>query len=318
MRVVLLKNPRKTRSGQAPFGAKQFLTLLEVRAAPFVLLLCAAVLCFAQSMPKRILVHGHRGTRALRPENTLPAFEYAIAAGVDALELDMAVTKDNVIVVSHDPLLHPPVCSGPQPEAVIHQLTLAEVKQWDCGKVQNPGFPRQQAMPGTRMPTLEEVFALAPRGKFLFNIETKSFPDHPELTPPPDEFARMVLAIVRKHHLESRVILQSFDFRTLIAMKKLAPEIQLSALYEGRPKDFVAIAREAGAGIVSPQFKLVTPEQVRAAHAAGLQVVPWTADTPEDWDQLAAAGVDAIISDDPAALIERLRAAAARKELSHE
>jgi glycerophosphoryl diester phosphodiesterase len=277
-----------------------------VRAALCALLLCAASLCFAQAVPKPILVHGHRGARALRPENTLPAFEYAISVGVDALELDMAVTKDNVIVVSHDPLLHPPVCSGDKPEAVIRQLTLAEVKKWDCGKVQNPAFPRQQTIPGTRIPTLEEVFALAPRGKFLFNIETKSFPDHPELTPPPDEFARMVLAIVRKHHLESRVILQSFDFRTLIAMKKLAPEIQLSALYEGAPKDFVTIAKESGAGIVSPQFKLVTPEQVRAAHAAGLQVVPWTADTPEDWDQLVAAGVDAIISDDPAALIERL------------
>ena len=76
----------------------------------------------------------------LRPENTLPAFEYAIAQGVDALELDMAVTKDNVLVVSHDPLLHPPVCSGPVPEAVIHTLTLKEVREWDCGKVQNPAF----------------------------------------------------------------------------------------------------------------------------------------------------------------------------------
>ena len=102
------------------------------------------------------------------------------------------------------------------------------------------------------MPTLDEVFALAPKGKFLFNIETKIFPEKPELTPPPEEFARMVLAAIRKHHLEARVVLQSFDFRTLIAMKKLAPEIKLSALYEGPPKDFVAIGKEAGAGIVSP------------------------------------------------------------------
>lgn len=261
------------------------------------------------SAPRKILVHGHRGARALRPENTLPAFEYAIAQGVDALELDMAVTKDDVLVVSHDPLLHPPVCSGPVPEAVIHTLTLKEVKEWDCGKVQNPGFPKQQTVPGTRMPTLDEVFQLAPKGKFLFNIETKSFPDHPELTPPPAEFVRLVQAEVRKHHLESRVILQSFDFRTLIEMKKIAPEIVLSALYEGQPKDFTAIAKEAGgAQIVSPQFNLVTPQQVSAAHAAGLQVVPWTADTPQDWDKLIAADVDAIISDDPAALLAYLHA----------
>lgn len=242
----------------------------------------------------------------MRPENTIPAFEYAIAQGVDALELDMAVTKDNVLVVSHDPLLHPPVCSGPKPEAVIHELTLAQVREWDCGKVQNPNFPKQQTAPGTRMPTLDEVFDLAPKGKFLFNIETKSFPDHPELTPSPADFVKLVLVQVRKHHLESRVILQSFDFRTLIEMKKIAPEIALSALYEGLPKDFVAIAKEAGAGIVSPQFQLVTPEQVRKAHASGLQVVPWTADTPADWDKLIAADVDAIISDDPAALIQHL------------
>jgi glycerophosphoryl diester phosphodiesterase len=103
------------------------------------------------------------------------------------------------------------------------------------------------------------------------------------------------------------VILQSFDFRTLLAMKKLAPEIRRAALYEGPPKDFVQIAKEAEAQIISPEFHLVTPEQVAAAHAAGLQVVPWTANRPEDWERLAAAKVDAIISDDPAALIAWLK-----------
>ena len=203
-----------------------------------------------------IAVHGHRGARAMRPENTLPAFEYAIAQGVDALELDMAVTRDNVVVVSHDPELRAPVCTGPRDHAVIHELTLAEVRQWDCGAKQNPLFPKQQTVPGTKMPTLDEVFALAPRGKFLFNIETKSFPGRPELTPPPEAFARLVLAVVRKHRLESRVILQSFDFRTLHAMKKLAPEIRRAALWEGAPRDFVDIGNEAEAQIVSPNFQI--------------------------------------------------------------
>src|SRR5215468_6205386 len=160
-----------------------------------------------------IQVHGHRGARAMRPENTLPAFEYAIDQGVDALELDMAVTRDNVIVVSHDPILHPPVCSGSKERAIIHELTLAEVREWDCGAKQNPAYPKQQTVPGTKMPTLDEVFALAPKGKFLFNIETKIFPEKPELTPPPEEFASMVLAAIKKRHLEARVVLQSFDFR---------------------------------------------------------------------------------------------------------
>ena len=254
----------------------------------------------------RIQVHGHRGARARRPENTLPAFEYAIGIGVDVLELDMAVTKDNMVVVSHDPTLLPKICEGPRPGAAIHDLTLAQLREYDCGKRRNPDFAKQQPVPGTRVPTLDEVFALAPRGDFDFNIETKIFADKPQLTPSPDEFVRLVLAEIRKHRLEKRVILQSFDFRTLHAMKKMAPEIRLSALYEGPPKDFVDIAKEAGAGIVSPRYVLVTKENVAAAHRAGLQVVPWTADTPADWDKLIDARVDAIISDDPAALIAYL------------
>ena len=257
--------------------------------------------------PAKILVHGHRGARALRPENTIPAFEYAIGVGVDALELDMAVTRDNVIVVSHDPVLRPPVCTGSQPQAVIRQLTLGETQKWDCGSVRNPDFPRQVPAPGARVPTLDQVLELASRGTFDFNMETKIFPDQPKLTPSPEEFARLVWESVRKHRLEKRIILQSFDFRTLLAMKKLAPEIRLSALYAGPPRDLVAIAREAGADIVSPDQSLVTREQVRAAHRAGLQVVPWTANTPAQWDRLVTAGSDAIISDDPAALIEYLR-----------
>jgi glycerophosphoryl diester phosphodiesterase len=288
--------------------------LLPVRTAAdsklVARLLLALALAWTTMLPAapNIQVHGHRGARAMRPENTLPAFRYAIDAGVDVLELDMAVTRDNVVVVSHDPYLEPPVCSGPRPKATIHELTLEEVRQWDCGKIQNPKFPKQTPIPGTRMPTLDEVFDLAPRGKFQFNIETKIFADHPGLAPPPDEFARLVLAVVRKHKLEQRVILQSFDFRTLVAMKKLAPEIRLSALWEREgDRDFVSIAKEAGAGIISPMFPLVTPEKVRAAHAAGLEVVPWTANTPAEWDKLIAAQVDAIISDDPAELIAYLK-----------
>ena len=256
----------------------------------------------------RIEVHGHRGARGLRPENTIPAFEYAIAQGVDVLELDMGITKDGVVVVSHDSILRAPVCTGPKEQAVIYESTLAELRQWDCGATRNPQFARQQPVPGTRIPTLDDVFDLASKGTFRFNIETKIEVAHPEWTPSPEEFVRRVLAVIRKHHLEKRVILQSFDFRTLHQMKKQAPEIELSALYSGKPKSFVEIAKEGGAPIISPEYKLVTPEQVQAAHAAGVKVVPWTANQPADWDKLITAGVDAIISDDPAALIAHLKA----------
>ncbi|MCX6623915.1 MAG: glycerophosphodiester phosphodiesterase [Acidobacteria bacterium] len=269
-----------------------------------VLALGAALL--AAEPPARIRVHGHRGARALRPENTLPAFEYAIRAGADVLELDVAVTRDNVVVVSHDPVLRAPVCTGAGGEAVIREHSLAELRRWDCGAVRNSQFPRQVPVPGTRIPTLDEVFALASRGTFEFNVETKSFPDRPELAPPPEEFTRLVLAVIGKHRLESRVILQSFDFRTLHAMKKLAPGIRRAALYSGAPRDFVAIAREAEAQIVSPHYSLVTVEQVEAAHRAGFEVVPWTVNEAAEWDRLIEARVDAIITDDPAALLAHL------------
>ena len=295
---------------------------------------------FAAEPVKKIEVQGHRGARAMRPENTLPAFEYAIGIGVDALELDMAVTKDNIIVVSHDPILRPPVCSGPAPMAVIHQLTLSQVREWDCGKLRNPQFATQQPVPGTRMPTLDEVFRLAPKGRFKFNIETKIFPARttqaqaeaslkqlglqpdspegktalatllavgPDVTPSPEDFAKLVLAKIREYHLEDRVILQSFDFRTLHAMKQLAPEIQLSALTTDPNRSFVDMAKEAGAQIISPVWQTVTPEKVKAAHQAGLIVIPWTANAPAEWDKLIAAQVDAIISDNPAALLAYLK-----------
>lgn len=256
---------------------------------------------------QKILVHGHRGARAMLPENTLPAFEYAIRAGVDFLELDLAVTKDNVLVVSHDPVINAAICTGPREHVPIRELTLAELKQYDCGSKQNPAQPKQKPVPGTKIPTLEEVLTLASRGTFGFNIETKLSARNPQYTPPPDEFAKMLLDALRRHKLESRAIVQSFDFRTLHAMKKLDPKIRLAALYEGPAKDFVEIAREAGAGIVAPGYRLVTKEQVAAAHAAGLQVVPWTPNRPEEWQKMVDAGVDAIITDDPVELISFLR-----------
>ncbi|MCC6586417.1 MAG: glycerophosphodiester phosphodiesterase [Bryobacterales bacterium] len=261
----------------------------------------------AQSYP-RILVHGHRGARAVRPENTLPAFEYAIGVGADVLELDLAVTKDNVLVVSHDPVLPEKTCQGPAGATrVIREMTLEQLREWDCGSRPNTVFPKQQPVPLAGVPTFDEVLAVAPRGKFEFNVETKIFARQPELTPDPETFARLVIDAVRRHKLESRVMIQSFDFRTLEAAARIAPEIRRSALYSGPPRDLVALTRVARASICSPEHRLVTPMNVRALHDAGLQVVPWTANDPESWQRLIDARVDAIITDDPAALIEFLK-----------
>lgn len=262
----------------------------------------------ARSANSTILVHGHRGARARRPENTLPAFQYAIEHGVDVLEMDLAVTKDSVLVVSHDPHINSTICTGPNVGVAIHDLTLAELRAYDCGALRNPHFAEQVPVPGTRIPAFDEVLQLAQPGKVELNVETKIFHAHPELTPTPEKFVELILEAIRRHQIESRIILQSFDFRTLHAMQSIAPNIRRSALWEGRPRSFVDIAKDAGATIVSPEFHLVTPEFVADAHAANLQVVPWTANDLKDWDKLIGARVDAIISDDPATLLVYLRA----------
>ena len=247
------------------------------------------------------------------PENTLPAFEYAISAGADALEMDVAVTRDDVVVVTHDPKLNSAICRSPGGPTVIREATLAELARWDCGALRNPRFRRQRPIPGARIPTLDQVLALADRGSFLFNVEIKSYPERPELTPSPGRFAELVLQAIRRHHLEKRVVVQSFDFRILHAMRTMAPEIRLAALYVGAPKAFAAIARAGSAGIVAPHHALVTRRRVQKAHSAGLEVIAWTVNRPRQWGRLIAAEVDGIITDDPAALIEYLRAKGLRQ-----
>jgi glycerophosphoryl diester phosphodiesterase len=262
-------------------------------------------------MPSRILVHGHRGARARRPENTLTAFQYAIEQGVDAIELDVVVTHDDVVVVSHDPHINAAICSGPKPGIAIRALTLAELREYDCGAKRNPLFPLQVPVPGARVPTLDEVFDLGRGNTVQFNVEAKIFADRPEWTPGPEPFAQLILDLIRKHGIEQRVILQSFDSRILRAMKKLGikkadPGIRRAALFE-TDRDWREAAREFEATICAPEFHLVTPERVADAHAGGLQVIPWTANDPSDWARLANARVDGIISDDPASLIAWLR-----------
>lgn len=275
--------------------------------------LCLLVAVTALAAP-RIQVHGHRGARAAMPENSLPAFQYAIEQGVDVLEMDMAVTKDNVVVLSHDAEMNPAFCLGPaeSPKA-IREMTLEELRKWDCGAKVNPEFPKQKAIAGTRVPTLDEVFTATKGAKVEYNIETKIYRKKPELTPSPEEFVRLFLDVVRKHHLEERVILQSFDSRTLIVMRRLEPRIRLSALMPenalGAFKNWVTICKEAAnAEIISPNVQVTAKGRVESAHRASLKVVPWTANETEQWQKLADSGVDAIITDDPAALIAWLKA----------
>jgi glycerophosphoryl diester phosphodiesterase len=197
------------------------------------------------------------------PENTLEGFEYAIRIGADAIELDLVLTGDGQVVVSHDPVL----AAGPEPR-------------------------------------LDGVFRLASMGDFAYDVEIKW------RTPAdPGTLVESVLEKINEWRLEWRVDILSFDFRVLTRMRKVAPEIRLSALTESDRRAFSEIAKEAaGAETIAPEFHLVNPEKVAAAHATGLQVVPWTVNAPRDWDAMIAAGVDGIIADDPAALIAHLQA----------
>jgi len=282
-------------------------------------------------------LQGHRGARGLAPENTLAGFAKALEIGVTTLETDLAVTKDGVIVLSHDPVFNPDVVRGPDgawlapPIPAIHTLTLAELKRYDVGRIK-PGskyaqqFPEQQPVDGSRVPTLAELFDLAKSsGKTpRFSIETKLSPDKPDDAPDPATFARLLVEAVRAAGLGSRVTIQSFDWRTLVAAQKLAPEIETVCLTvastlkdktvdgERRPSPWLAgfdpaayagsvpsLVKAAGCGTWSPRFAELTGDLVAEAHTLGLKVVPWTVNTTADMARIVDMKVDGLITDYP-------------------
>jgi glycerophosphoryl diester phosphodiesterase len=245
---------------------------------------------------------------ALRPENTIPSFQEAIRAGADFIELDVYATRDDVLVVAHDPAINTEICTGAGGKRPIREMTLAEVRQYDCGLANTKSFPRQVALPGTRIPTLDEVLDLGKTSsKIKFNVEIKSSEKMKEMVLPPAEISRRVVDAIRRHKLESRAMIQSFDFRVVKATRKIAPTFTVAALYGPGERDFVDIARENDVKLVTPNFRLVTSEKVKAAHQAGVRIIPWTVDAPEDWDRMIGAGVDGIITNDPEGLVKHLQ-----------
>jgi glycerophosphoryl diester phosphodiesterase len=254
---------------------------------------------------KRVVeVQGHRGARAVLPENTLAAFRHALAAGVDVLELDLQITKDDQLVVAHDPRV-PAWCSAREGDA-LRTMTLAEVQALDCGTKLNARFPKQRASPGEKMPSLAEVLALDD-GKVRFNIETKSVPGEPELSAPPARWAELVVAAIDQAKLRKRASVQSFDHRVLHEVKKRAKDITLVALIDESLPDLVLVTRAAKASVASPNHMWLTKDDVARMHKAKLRVVVWTVNEPKDWQRMLDIGVDGIITDDPAALIAWLR-----------
>ena len=291
-------------------------------------------------------IEAHRGGRALRPENTLQSFAHALSMGVDTLELDMGVTKDGIVVVSHERGLNPDLARAEDghyvaaPGTPFVKLTLAQVKKYDVGQIR-PGsdyaarFPEQQAVPGTRIPTLAEVFALVRRSgdrHVRLNIETKIDPNHPDESPDPEHFVATVLAVLRRENFADRVMIESFDWRTLQLVQKQAPSIPTVYLtqiqkpeeniYRDQPSPWTAgfdplkyagsvprAVKAAGGAIWSPLYEDIDSASIKEAHKLGLKVVVWTVNKAEDMARLMDMGADGIISDNP----DVLRAVAAKK-----
>lgn len=253
----------------------------------------------------KISIHGHRGSRGTHPENTIPAFEEAVSAGANVLELDLQLTAEGEPVISHDPDLTGKHCLDKngkplQKPIPIRSLKLEELKTFDCGSIKHPDFPEQKTVPGSRIVTLREFFTWAAKKapRLEFNIETKMSTEDPKWELDPDYFVKQVLALFREFKVVNKTILQSFDFRTLRVAKKLEPSLRLSCLFETE-KDFCERTHAEKAQFTSPNYELVTPALVEKCHKLGIQVVPWTANTPEIWNTLIKSKVDAIISDYP-------------------
>ena len=287
---------------------------------------------------------GHRGTRGLRPENTLPAFGKALEIGVTTLELDTGITKDGQVIVTHEPTVLSLLCQDTAPAFPgdqmypyvgknIHDLTLAEIKTLDCGTrrpadpAKDPFAGTQQPVPGTRMPTLDEVFTLAEKYRATgvrFNIETKIDPTQPDQTAGPEEFTHRVTEVIKRRNTVGRSTLQSFDWRTLKIAERSIPDLRRVALIDdstaqvGQPGpspwlggidvddyqgNIAAAAQAAHVQILSPDSALVKSDVVADSHKRGLTVVPWTVNDPAQMNSVIDAGVDGIISDYP----DRLR-----------
>lgn len=296
--------------------AASFATTLATAVGMLAFPGCAHGVSSVSRSPASFEVQGHRGARGSRPENTLSAFRFALKAGVDTLEMDLNVTHDDVLVVTHDPALNPKICLAPSGKKITHTilvrgLTLQELKRYDCGTLINPRFPEQVPQPGEPIPTFDELLSWLdtdpdPRARVVrLNVETKSEEAHPEYTPPPEKFSALVLDALKRHHFMERTTLQSFDYRTLVAARALDPAIETSILVEERPSEpLTVLAKRYQGNIISPDHEWLTKSDVEELHQIGVRVIPWTVNTPDAWAKLSSWKIDGIISDNPAALLK--------------
>lgn len=266
-------------------------------------------------------IQGHRGCRGLMPENTLPAFLRAIDEGVETLELDVVISKDKKVVVSHDPFFHAMISTSPsgkeitpQTQGNLYELSYRQIKKYDVGSRGHASFPEQQKM-AVAKPLLSvvlketEKYAKKKGIKPLkFNIELKSLEEeYGKSQPDVETFSKLVCDVVFKQISAERVTLQSFDFAVLKHLnagiqEKIYPKMTLSVLIE--PEDDNDITRNLEKlGFVpeiwSPYYKMLTPEMVKDLHGRGIKVIPWTVNLLEDMKKVKEIGCDGLITDYP-------------------
>lgn len=272
----------------------------------------------AQYIPKFDL-QGHRGARGLKPENTIPAFIAALDYGVTTVELDVVITKDRQVIVSHEPFISAEIClkadSTPVTKAEsktfnIYQMDYSQVIGFDCGSRGNVKFPEQEKIIA-RKPLLMEVIAAVEdyiknhsAYEVDYNIEIKSTKEGDnKFHPTPEVFSDLVYAVINQYLPMERVVIQSFDFRVLKYWKKKYPTVRLAALVEKKAN--AKAARESlnslnfNPSIYSPDMVLLDKETIAIMQKKKIRVIPWTVNEVEDMKKMKSWGVDGIITDYP-------------------
>jgi glycerophosphoryl diester phosphodiesterase len=261
-------------------------------------------------------VQGHRGARGLMPENTIPGFLLALDTGVTTVEMDLAVTKDKQLVVSHEPWMSAAICFDANGKSFtekdekkhnIYQMTYEQVQQYDCGTKGSMRFPEQEKMRATK-PLLRDVIVAIEdhirsysRYEVDYNIEIKSERETDnKFHPSPEEFSDLVYNFIDEYLPWDRVVIQSFDFRVLKYWHEKHPEVRLAALVENK-KSIDANLDDLGfkPSIYSPDFNLLNKERVSYLHQKKIRVIPWTVNEIKDMLVLKGMGVDGFITDYP-------------------
>ena len=270
--------------------------------------MCLAMSC---NQNPQVDVQGHRGCRGLFPENSLLAFEKAIDIGVNTLELDIAITKGNEVIVSHEPFISRFTCFNKEGSEIpyamdmqynLYQMSYEEIKLFDCGTKFLPDYPDQKKIK-TYKPLLSEVFDLVKKkdSDVNFNIEIKSKPEYYGVyTPQPNDYVRLVLDEIETHQMFNRVNLQSFDLTILEEIKKQSPKMKVAILVDEDEKIEVKLEKLSyKPEIISPYFKLLSPELVAKYQSENFKIIPWTVNNKRDMAKMLRWKVDGIITDYP-------------------